>query len=101
VERSSSPESVAVTGKPAPSLPGFGPKSADALRRIGIDSLEELRARDVYDVYRQLKATAPGTSLNFLYALIAAREGSDWREVQKQQRTEILLRLDELGLAPK
>jgi len=90
-----------MTARPTRWLPGFGPKSTEALHRIGIRSPEELQARDVYEIYRALKAKVPGTSLNFLYALIAARDGSDWREVQKQQRTEILLRLDELGLAPK
>jgi hypothetical protein len=30
-----------------------------------------------------------------------AVEGVHWRDVQRQRRTEVLLRLDELGLAPK
>ncbi len=82
-------------------LSGFGPKSTQALASIGIYSLDELKTQDVYDVYRQLKEQVPGTSLNLMYALIAAVEGGDWREIQKLRRTEILLRLDELGLAPK
>lgn len=82
-------------------LPGFGPKSSQALTAIGIHSIQELKSRDLYDVYRQLKDMAPGTSLNFMYGLIAAVEGRDWRDVQRQDRTEILLRLDEMGLAPK
>jgi len=60
-----------------------------------------LRARDPYDLYRQLKEIAPGVSLNMLYAIFAAIEGCHWRDVQRERRTEILLRLDELGLAPK
>ena len=83
------------------SLPGFGPKSTQALASIGIHSIEELRSRDLYEVYRMLKETVPGTSLNFMYGLIAAVEGCDWREVQRLKRTEILLRLDDMGLAPK
>lgn len=82
-------------------LPGFGPKSTQALATIGIHTLEELQARDVYEVYRRLKEEVPGTSLNFLYALIGAVEGRDWREVQRSNRTETLLRLDEMGLAPQ
>ena len=87
--------------KKPPVLPGFGPKTTQALAAIGIHTIDELKARDVYDVYRQLKGEVPGTSLNFMYGLIAAVEGRDWREVQRLYRTEILLRLDELGLAPK
>lgn len=82
-------------------IPGLGPKSTQALAVIGIRTLEELKARDVYDVYRELKMKVPGTSLNFMYGLIAAVEGGDWREVSRLQRTEILLRLDAMGLAPK
>jgi len=48
-------------------LPGFGPKSTQALAKIGIRSIEDLKGRDLYDVYRLLKESAPGTSLNFMY----------------------------------
>jgi DNA transformation protein and related proteins len=82
-------------------IPGFGPKSTHALATIGIHTVEELRGRDPYDVYRQLKESAPRTNLNFMYGLIAAVEERDWREVQRTNRTEILLRLDEMGIAPK
>ncbi|MBP8145482.1 MAG: TfoX/Sxy family DNA transformation protein, partial [Inhella sp.] len=40
-------------------------------------------------------------SLNLLYALIGAVEDRDWREVQREQRSAILLRLDDMGLAPR
>lgn len=89
------------TEKSAKLLPGFGPKSSQALASIGIHSIQELKSRDLYDVYRQLKEKVPGTSLNFMYGLIAAVEGRNWREVQRLNRTEILLRLDEMGIAPK
>lgn len=82
-------------------LPGFGPKSTQALAAIGIHSIEQLQALDLYEVYRRLRNEVPGTSLNFLYGLIAAVERSDWRDIQKTRRTEILLRLDEMGIAPK
>jgi DNA transformation protein len=52
-------------------------------------------------VYRELKQRDPATSLNFLYGLIAAVEHCHWREVQRTRRTTILLRLEEMGLAPK
>lgn len=70
------------------------------MRTIGIDSIEELRARDPFDVYAELKAKIPGTSLNFLYALIGAVEDIHWQEIKKSRRTAILLRLEDMGMAP-
>jgi DNA transformation protein len=83
------------------SLKGLGPKSSAALRTIGINSIEELRARDPFDVYAELKAKVPGTSLNFLYGLIGAIEDVQWQEIKKTRRTAILLRLEDMGIAPQ
>lgn len=82
-------------------LKGLGPKSSAVLHSTGITTVEELRARDPFEVYAELKAKVPGTSLNFLYGIIAAIENIHWREVQRTRRTTILLRLEEMGVAPK
>ncbi|MDD3763041.1 MAG: DUF123 domain-containing protein [Nevskiales bacterium] len=81
-------------------LKGLGPSSAAALRNIGIDNADQLRGSDPFALYAALKAKAPGTSLNFLYALIGAIDGIHWLEVKRSRRMEILLRLDAMGLAP-
>ncbi len=86
---------------PAGLVPGFGPKSSRALATVGITTLAQLRMLDPYEVYARLKQELPGTSRNFLYGLIAACEQTDWRVVARTRRTEILLRLDEMGIAPK
>ena len=52
-------------------------------------------------MYAELKVKVPGTSLNFLYALIGAIDDVHWQEVKRTRRTEILLRLDEMGIAPR
>jgi DNA transformation protein len=83
------------------SLKGLGPKSSAALREIGIASIADLRARDPFEIYAELKAKVPGTSLNFLYALIGAMEDVHWQEIKRTRRTAILLRLEEMGIAPK
>jgi DNA transformation protein len=83
------------------SLKGLGPRSAEALLGIGIESIQQLRARDPFEVYAELKVKVPGTSLNFLYALIGAIDDVHWQEVKRTRRTEILLRLDEMGIAPR
>jgi DNA transformation protein and related proteins len=32
---------------------------------------------------------------------VGAQEGRPWREIQRERRTELLLRLDDLGQAPR
>ena len=83
------------------SLKGLGPKSAAALDSVGIRSVAQLKAGDPFEIYSRLKARIPGTSLNFLYGIIGAIEGVHWQEIKRTRRTEILLRLEEMGLAPK
>jgi DNA transformation protein len=82
-------------------LKGLGPQSSAVLNGIGITTIEQLRARDPFEVYAELKANVPGITLNMLYGMIGAIEDLHWLEVKKSRRTEILLRLDEMGIAPK
>lgn len=79
----------------------LGPRSLAWLRGLGIEGVEQLRRADPYRVYGQLRAQGLPVSLNLLYALIGAVEDRDWRAVQREDRTAILLRLDDLGLAPR
>jgi DNA transformation protein len=79
-------------------LKGLGPKSRVMLAGIGITSAEQLRSRDPFEVYAELKASHAGVSLNMLYGLIGAVENRPWREVARDDRTMILLRLDDMGL---
>ena len=81
-------------------LKGFDPKSKEMLERVGIDSVEVFMETDPYKLYSLLKSNVPGTSLNMLYAIIGAQEDTDWREIAKSRKMEILLRLDDMGLAP-
>lgn len=78
----------------------LGPKSRAWLAGLGIHDLDGLRRADPYRVYAQLKAQGEPVSLNLLYALIGAVEDQDWRAVQREQRSGILLRLDDMGIAP-
>lgn len=83
------------------SLRGLGPRSLGQLVALGVSSAEQLRAEDAFELYGRIKAAWPGASLNLLYALLGAQEDRDWREVARERRTEILLRLDAMGLAPR
>ncbi len=82
-------------------LPGFGPKSKQMLAAVGVTNRVEFFACDPFDLYAKLKAADPKVSLNMLYAILGARDNCHWQEIKRTRRTEILLRLDQMGLAPK
>lgn len=80
---------------------GLGPRSEEWLALVGIDTPEGLRAADPFEVYARLREQVPDFNLNGLYALIGAVEERSWLEVKRERRTEILLRLEQMGLAPR
>ncbi|MBB5205101.1 DNA transformation protein [Inhella inkyongensis] len=82
-------------------LLNLGPKSRLWLAELGIHTGAQLRQRDAFVVYADLKRRQPGASLNLLYALLGAQQDCHWQQVKREQRSDILLRLDDMGLAPK
>jgi DNA transformation protein and related proteins len=80
---------------------GLGAKSREQLAAVGIHTPDELRSSDAFDVYARIKVRWPGASRNLVYALIGAQEGRHWRDIARERRTEVLLRLDAMGLAPR
>ena len=82
---------------PISTLKGLGPKSQSLLKSIGIESAEQVLASDPFGLYLQLKAQHNNINLNMLYALMGAIENKDWREIKRNYRTSILLRLDEIN----
>ncbi len=81
-------------------LNGFGPRSEEILAKVEIHSVEEFMAIDPYDLYAKIKPMK-GIGLNSIYAIIGARDNQSWLEVANTRKIEILMRLDDLGLAPK
>ena len=81
-------------------LKGFGPKSEEILAQVGVNSVEDFMALDPYELYKELKEKVKGTGLNSIYAIIGAREDLHWQEVSRTRKTEILMTLDDMGLAP-
>jgi DNA transformation protein len=81
-------------------LNGFGPRSEEILAELGILTVEDFFKIDPYDLYAKLKPIK-GMGLNSIYAIIGARENLSWIEVARTRKTEILMHLDDLGLAPK
>ncbi|PMJ92658.1 TfoX/Sxy family DNA transformation protein [Vibrio sp. 10N.261.55.A7] len=82
-------------------LKGFGPKSEEILAKVDVHSVDDFMAVDPFELYKRLKLNVKGTGLNSIYAIIGAREDKHWQEIAKTQKTEILHRLDDMGLAPK
>lgn len=82
-------------------LKGFGPKSEDILAQVDVHSVAQFMEIDPYELYARLKAEVKGTGLNSIYAILGARENINWQEVSRTRKEEILMRLDDMGLAPK
>ncbi len=81
-------------------LNGFGPRSEEILAEVGVYSVADFMARDPYHLYAKIKPMK-GMGLNSIYAIIGARENLSWLDVANTRKTEILMQLDDLGLAPK
>lgn len=81
-------------------LNGFGPKIEEMFDKVDIHTVADFMAYDSYELYALLKPMK-GIGLNSIYAIIGARENRSWLEVSQTQKMEILLRLDDMGLAPK
>jgi len=81
-------------------MKGLGPQTETWLVAAGITTPEALRAADPFELYARLRAAHPAFNLNGLYALIGAIEERSWIDIKRERRTEILLRLEQMGLAP-
>ena len=82
-------------------LKGLGPKSEKMLAKVGVDSVDEFMKSDPYRMYEKLVAEVKGVNRNFIYAIIGAQENISWQDIARERKTEILFRLDDMGLAPK
>jgi DNA transformation protein and related proteins len=86
------------TGPALSQLRGLGPASVVMLTSVGITRAAQLRKADLYQLYARIKSQHPRTSTNLLYAMMGAVDGMDWRDVAKERRTEVLMRLEDMGL---
>lgn len=80
------------------SLKGLGPSSERALVRIGITTIRELRSVGAIEAFRRLRADNQSISVNFLYALVGALEDTDWREIARERRYELLTECESLDM---
>jgi DNA transformation protein len=82
-------------------LKNLGEKTEARLAQVGIFTPDQLLQSDPFEVYARLKKHVPGTSLVALYALIGAIDDQHWLDVKRERYTEILIHLDDRGIAPK
>jgi hypothetical protein len=75
---------------PLENLRNLGPQSARWLRDVGIHTEQDLRQVGPVFAYLLVKRAEPKTSLNLLWALAAALEDRDWRELDPRQRESLL-----------
>jgi len=71
-------------------LRGLGPKSQAILAKIGIDSLSKLQKAGAVATFVKAKQLDRSVSLNLLYGLVSAIEDSDWRQVRRERKLELL-----------
>lgn len=77
------------------SLRNFGPASLRMLSAAGIESEDELRTLGAVAAYLAVRRAGQNASLNLLWAIEGALTGRDWRIAAREDRTRLLLQLDD------
>ena len=81
---------------PLRALPNLGPASERMLHAAGICTPAALRALCALPAFVALRQAGQQPSLNLLWALEGALSGRDWKSVAQQERTALLMQLDDL-----
>jgi DNA transformation protein and related proteins len=82
-------------------VPGLGGKSAAILAECGITSAAQILGSDAFALYAQLKQKHPKATRHFLYVFLGFQSQKSWQDVAKDDKTMVLMRLEDLGLLPK
>jgi len=88
------------TPKRISDLNSFGPKSEEIFAKVDIHTVEDFMNADPYELYKTL-LPMKGIGLNSIYSILGARENISWLEIKNTRKLEILMILDDMGLAPK
>lgn len=76
-------------------LRNLGKASSQMLLSAGIRSEERLRDMGSVAAYIAVKAAGCKPSLNLLWAIEGALTDRDWKEVSRDERTSLLIQLDD------
>ena len=79
------------------SLKNLGPKSAERIFAVGIDSPDEIRELGAAEVFHRVKSKFPdSTSLNLLWALQGALMEVHWHDVPDEIKQQLLVEAESL-----
>ncbi|MGJ0490727.1 TfoX/Sxy family protein [Methylobacter sp.] len=73
----------------------LGKASSQMLMSAGIGSEKQLRDMGAVSAYIAVKAAGHKPSLNLLWAIEGALTDRDWKEVSRDERTSLLIQLDD------
>jgi DNA transformation protein and related proteins len=77
-------------------LAGIGPKSAERLNAVGVETFEQLDELGSVGAYLLLKDAFPKwTTLNALWGMHAALMEIDWRELPVEIKDQLLAEVEE------
>ena len=95
--RAAAPVRARATGNalPGATLRNLGPASMRMLAAAGITRPAQLRRLGAAAAYVRVKRASSGASLNLLYALAGALDGTDWRAVKRTRRLELLTAVED------
>jgi DNA transformation protein len=81
-------------------LPMLGPRSREMLELAGITTLDRVRTLGAIRAYIAVKRAGGRPSLNLLWALEGAISGKRWQDVAREDRTTLLLALEDTLAVP-
>lgn len=76
-------------------LRNLGKASSQMLASAGIRTEKQLREMGALNAFLAVKASGGNPSLNLLWAIEGALTDRDWREVSRDERTTLLLQMDD------
>lgn len=76
-------------GTPVGALRNLGPKSAEWLAAVGVETLGDLEAVGAVNAYLAVRAAGFNASLNLLYALQATLLNIHWTHLPPEERARL------------
>lgn len=78
-------------------LPNLGPRSAEWLQSIGVETEADLRAIGAVEAYCLIRAQRQGASLNLLYALEGALTQRPWNSFSAEEKAALQAAVERFG----
>ena len=75
----------------------IGPKTQSWLKQAGIVTPQDLLEVGALEAYLRLKALGFNPTLNALWALEGACQGTDWRDIPTERKMELKQELQQLA----